>query len=275
MPGGGNIRAATVNKRWRTYNAIRVSLGYKAVPDINRQQHINRFFASNEDFVLRVAESWLDDILGDRFHPGHFELHARRKRANEVIEWVRNGRKEARGNGNPGKFKAKDRLKRLLALYRAHGQEYSRKRVFGKFEDEHLIDENTSTFDEHAHLAEQLGHQQRLLKAAGSATTVTRVTAPPGFVYVAVSPTFPEWVKIGSTLNLQDRLSTFNVHTPHADFQFAFFQYFPDRVKAEQDVHAILDNRRGKGEWFNMPTSEARETILDYHNQKFPENAVA
>jgi hypothetical protein len=85
-----------------------------------------------------------------------------------------------------------------------------------------------------------------------------------GFVYIVTSPSFPGWIKIGQTMDLNQRLVGFNTHNPHGDFSFAFYHGFPDRVLAEKVIHKFFAKKRGpNGEWFQMTVEEARSTILE------------
>lgn len=83
-----------------------------------------------------------------------------------------------------------------------------------------------------------------------------------GFVYVVASASFPNWVKIGSTLDLKGRVDSYQTYSPFADYQLVFAHYFSNRVVAEKDVHTILQAFRGKGEWFAITPDQAKEVIL-------------
>ena len=78
-----------------------------------------------------------------------------------------------------------------------------------------------------------------------------------GYVYIVTNPSWEGYVKIGSTLDLAARLSTFNVGSPHGDYELKYYSYVPDRVLEEKRIHRELDKYRASGEWFNVSEDTA------------------
>ena len=43
-----------------------------------------------------------------------------------------------------------------------------------------------------------------------------------GFIYIITNPAWPNWCKIGLTINLQKRLNGYNTHAPLRDYVISF-----------------------------------------------------
>jgi hypothetical protein len=78
-----------------------------------------------------------------------------------------------------------------------------------------------------------------------------------GFLYLIVSPTFPNIVKIGKSIELQKRLSQYNAYNPNNDFAFTYISdVFDDYTEAESQVLESLARMNIKPcynkEWFDI-----------------------
>mgnify|MGYP001437796021 CR=1 FL=1 len=78
-----------------------------------------------------------------------------------------------------------------------------------------------------------------------------------GYVYVVTNPAWEGYVKIGSTLDLAARLSSFNVGSPYGDYELKYYSYVPNRVLEEKTIHWELKTCRVCGEWFKMSSDDA------------------
>ena len=84
-----------------------------------------------------------------------------------------------------------------------------------------------------------------------------------GFVYILINKAWPEWVKIGCTTNIENRLRGLNACSPYRDFKiFAFFQA-SDQYESELFVHEYLDelNVERKREWFKIDSKIAKALV--------------
>lgn len=82
-----------------------------------------------------------------------------------------------------------------------------------------------------------------------------------GFIYFITNSAFPGWVKIGSTINLSERLSTYQTCDPNRKYIIQFSKYFPDCKTAEFQLHNLLNVHQGNGEWFKINVKKAIKII--------------
>ena len=70
-------------------------------------------------------------------------------------------------------------------------------------------------------------------------------------------------VKIGKTANIESRFSTLNHASPiDLELVHVFDTLFGDEL--EEELHALYDDRRIKGEWFRLSDQDVREIIRRY-----------
>lgn len=88
-----------------------------------------------------------------------------------------------------------------------------------------------------------------------------RVTGP-GFIYGVIHPKFPGYTKIGRTVNVNKRLSTYNTGDPKRRYQLAFAVECKDAFATEIEAHQRLDGFRMAGtEWFAVHPTDAHHII--------------
>lgn len=78
-----------------------------------------------------------------------------------------------------------------------------------------------------------------------------------GYLYIVVSPTFPEYCKIGKSINLADRIRTYNAYNPYKTFIFDYISVLFDDYTESEDT--ILEQLKQQGieplvgcEWFDI-----------------------
>ena len=87
--------------------------------------------------------------------------------------------------------------------------------------------------------------------------TTTPNTSNPGYLYVITNPAWKGYYKIGQTVNLTKRLSTYQTSSPLRDFEYLTTVSVNDMNKAEK--HIIDELRRFyevKGEWIVASKAE-------------------
>jgi len=90
-----------------------------------------------------------------------------------------------------------------------------------------------------------------------------------GFLYIITNPSFPGWVKIGTTTNFRTRLQTYQTSSPFRDYKVEFLLEHPDYLSAEKRIHETmkmfcLDRKK---EWFRVDFSVARARIEEDMNE--------
>jgi hypothetical protein len=69
-----------------------------------------------------------------------------------------------------------------------------------------------------------------------------------GFVYAIVNPAWPNYVKIGSAIDVYDRLNSYQTSSPFRDYRLIGYFFCQDRLKKEHQIHSIFNFHRN-GEW--------------------------
>ena len=87
----------------------------------------------------------------------------------------------------------------------------------------------------------------------------TRLTE--GFVYIITNPVYEGWVKVGSALNMEERLSSYQICDPNRGYKIEFIWHFDNRKEAERLAHNALHKHRGNGEWFKLNVKKAIKII--------------
>lgn len=78
-----------------------------------------------------------------------------------------------------------------------------------------------------------------------------------GFVYIIENEIFPGWLKIGSTIDQNLRLRTYQTGDPFQRYKISYSKYFNDRKSIENKVHLELQDYNKRGEWFEVGLSKA------------------
>lgn len=84
-----------------------------------------------------------------------------------------------------------------------------------------------------------------------------------GYVYVITHPKL-EGVKIGSAIDVDKRLSQYNVCCPRKEFKLYTYIFSMDRAELETVIHTKLQEDRLEGEWFAVCPKDAKELLLKH-----------
>lgn len=87
----------------------------------------------------------------------------------------------------------------------------------------------------------------------------TRLTE--GFVYIITNPVYDGWVKVGSALNMEERLASYQTCDPNRGYKIEFIWHFDNRKEAERLAHNALHKHRGNEEWFKLNVKKAIKII--------------
>lgn len=90
-----------------------------------------------------------------------------------------------------------------------------------------------------------------------------QVSVKSGFVYIVTNPIWPDWCKIGSAVNLQERLNSYQTSDPTRSFVVEHSVFVADRKKEEQRLLSFLKGKkvRVSGEWCNI---QVRYILKDF-----------
>ena len=86
-----------------------------------------------------------------------------------------------------------------------------------------------------------------------------------GQVYAMTNPAWPGWVKIGMTVNIDDRIECYQTGAPERDYQMFAHVSVEDRRGAETRAHSMAEEKVGavnrNHEWFRIENSDAKEIL--------------
>lgn len=68
-----------------------------------------------------------------------------------------------------------------------------------------------------------------------------------GFVYAIGNPAYPEFIKIGSAIDVYDRLNSYQTSSPYRDYYVIDYFFSYNRLNDERYIHSMFDDRNG--EW--------------------------
>jgi hypothetical protein len=93
-----------------------------------------------------------------------------------------------------------------------------------------------------------------------------------GYLYIITNPSWKNWVKVGTTWNLKDRLHIYQTGDPFRQYKLEYSLHHPCFREAEKKIkevmkHFALDI---KGEWYQIDLEFAKsrlhEQLDDYNN---------
>lgn len=88
-------------------------------------------------------------------------------------------------------------------------------------------------------------------------------TCRKGYVYAIVNPAWPDWVKVGMAIDVDDRCNGYQTSSPFRDYEILYSCYVSDRRKAERASHKRAEKLalERSGEWFKIDHALVREAI--------------
>lgn len=85
-----------------------------------------------------------------------------------------------------------------------------------------------------------------------------------GFIYGIVNEAFPNWVKIGKTIDFEKRLAAYQTYSPYQNYKELCRNRVSNRHIAEGVAHrraADISQVEQSGEWFYLHENDARRII--------------
>lgn len=108
---------------------------------------------------------------------------------------------------------------------------------------------------------QQYRHTQRdLLKLKYILNGYSAKGIKEGFVYAIINPNFPGYVKIGSAIDVIDRLNQYQTYSPLRNYELVRYAFVPDRVHYERLLHKKFSV---DGEWASSSIEEVDKAIKD------------
>jgi hypothetical protein len=102
----------------------------------------------------------------------------------------------------------------------------------------------------------RLRHQEELALLENQQTSIVE-----GFVYIMTNPAWPDAIKIGSAIDYERRLETYQTGDPYRAYKLLHTHYSSHRERLEKMIHTKLDEHRLEGEWFKCSVETAVEMI--------------
>ena len=93
-----------------------------------------------------------------------------------------------------------------------------------------------------------------------------------GYLYIITNDAFPDWVKVGTTFNLTDRLHVYQTGDPFRRYKIQYSLHHPKFREAEKKIKNVMKHFASeiKGEWYkvdlNFAKSRLDEQLDDYNN---------
>lgn len=78
-----------------------------------------------------------------------------------------------------------------------------------------------------------------------------------GFVYCIGNPAWRDYVKIGSAIDVYDRLSSYQTGSPYRDYHLIDYYFSHNRLLEESNLHKTFDERNS--EWCKVSQIEIKE----------------
>lgn len=109
-------------------------------------------------------------------------------------------------------------------------------------------------------------HIQSLKEArSGSSNSKSKIRS--GYVYALENKAFAGWVKFGSAVDLNERLSSYQTADPHRGYRKIYQVFVSNRLIAEQKVLQEAEQcGRRSGEWVEIERLTAKKILRDFRN---------
>lgn len=83
-----------------------------------------------------------------------------------------------------------------------------------------------------------------------------------GFVYAIGNPSFPDYVKIGSAIDVYGRLNSYQTSSPNRDYFLISYFYSDNRLQDEKYMHSLFER---KNEWCRVEKDEIKKMFTKRH----------
>jgi hypothetical protein len=87
-------------------------------------------------------------------------------------------------------------------------------------------------------------------------------------VYAVTNPAWPGYVKIGSAVDLDKRLLSYQTACPHRAYRLEASAFVADRVQAEQELMETFHADHHLHEWFRVDVTVVARVLSALHNKR-------
>lgn len=84
---------------------------------------------------------------------------------------------------------------------------------------------------------------------------------------MVTNPAWPGFVKIGSALDLDKRLSSYQTACPHRAYRLEASAFVADRVAAERELMTLFKADHHLHEWFRVEVPVVARVLSSLHNK--------
>ncbi len=96
-----------------------------------------------------------------------------------------------------------------------------------------------------------------------------------GEIYVMVNAAFEGWVKVGMSINAEDRLNSYQTGDPNRSYHLYSKFYTEDRHETERQIHSILSRHfKRQNEWFYGDAEDVEFIISQYFGVRYEQNSA-
>lgn len=82
-----------------------------------------------------------------------------------------------------------------------------------------------------------------------------------GYVYAISNPSWGDYVKIGCTIDVYDRLRTYQSYSPFRDYELIGYVYSDNKLELEREIHSKFERN---GEWILTDRSTIKRFLKDH-----------
>ena len=94
-----------------------------------------------------------------------------------------------------------------------------------------------------------------------------------GYLYIISNAAWPNWIKVGVTKDLKNRLHTYQTASPHRNYKLEYSLYHPKYLEAEKRIKETMRYfaKNIKNEWYEVDLHIAKSR-LDEQLEEYQRN---
>ena len=119
------------------------------------------------------------------------------------------------------------------------------------------IEKNVLEFQKNSAIKD--GYNYRCKNCMSSYTKGLRKSETEGYIYLVINPIYPDYVKLGRTINPEKRLKNYQTYSPLRNYEMYYKCYTKNLYIIESYFNS---NVSGNGEWFKIDRDKAKEIIV-------------